>query len=99
MSGFGVSSLLAATFFACDIVIEKLINNSLQESIASYNLVWYYQVPELKIVESLDISLLCYFLINVQLPPEVIYTPHIQDLVCIDLPCVAATKTSKSDLS
>lgn len=52
-----------------------------------------YQVPKLQIVEGLYISLLSLFLIPVQLVPEVIDTTHIQNLVCIDLPCVAAENT------
>jgi hypothetical protein len=51
-----------------------------------------YQVPELQIVEGLNISLLCLFLIVVQLPPEAIDATHIEDLVCIDLPSIAAEK-------
>lgn len=49
-----------------------------------------YQLPELQIIEHLDVSLLCLFLFLVQLPPESIHGTHIQDPVCIDLPGVAA---------
>lgn len=51
-----------------------------------------YQTPELEIVKGLNVSLLCLFLIIVELPPEAIYTTHIQDFVCVDLPCIAAEK-------
>lgn len=53
-----------------------------------------YQVPELQIIEHLDISLLCLFLLPVQLPPETINGCHIQHLACIYLPGVATKRAN-----
>lgn len=46
-----------------------------------------YQVPKLEIVKGLNVSLLCFLLM--QLSPEAVYAPHIQNLICIDLPRIA----------
>ena len=52
-----------------------------------------YQFPEEEAVEHLEVSLLCHFLLNVQLPPEIINTAHVQQLGRVNLPCIAE-KTS-----
>jgi len=53
-----------------------------------------YQILEHEIVEHLDVTLLCLFLFTIHPPPEGIDVPHIQHLVCIDLPCVATKQTA-----
>jgi hypothetical protein len=58
----------------------------------SKRIVKTHQIPELEIVEHLDVSLLGKLLLLVQLPPESIDCSHVQQLLCINLPCVAARK-------
>lgn len=49
-----------------------------------------YQALELKIVKCLNISPLGLLLSFVQPPPEAIDAPHIQNFICIYLPCIAS---------
>lgn len=53
-----------------------------------------YRVPELKAIEHLDISLLCLLLFYVQLLPKGIDASHVQHLVCVYFPGVAAKQMS-----
>lgn len=90
-AGCSASSLGIGTFFTCSNANEKhALNLEYNKKMGYIQLsITTYQISILEIKEHLDVSLLCLFLLFVQLPPESISAPHVQHLVCIYLPSVA----------
>lgn len=74
------------SFVTCRMMKRGHISLALYAKIAAET----YQVLEKQIVEHLDVSLLCLLLVFVQLLPKSVSGSHIQHLVCIDFPSVAA---------
>lgn len=51
-----------------------------------------HQVPEMEIVHHMNVSCISKFLFLVHVPPDSIHGPHVQELLCVDFPCIAAKK-------
>lgn len=96
-TGCGGSSLGTRTVFTCDIDISEVLTFSethyaIIGVCEKKNQTLTNQVLKYQIVEHVDVSLLCLFLLLIHYAPEGIHVSHIYQFVCIDLPGIAITK-------